>query len=393
MEINNSGHRVMLFVNCLLNKFLDFLLATSINTLKKLYRGIFRFFLLCQLRMVKKQNYKEVSPDIQGSIVAEYLKGTRGHGRWALAKKYNLPHSTVRNILTRAQKNRGNPVRPRGHRKRKLAVAAQRKLLGTLDGKPWATNRNLAAAARHKIKPRTVTDYLKLAKPRFTPHTFVNQEPEELGEEWKTEMRRFIGKVQKIPLDKRIYGDEAAVYSNEVLQVGRARRGKKLFRPKPRWGKRYTLHVYARRKGVMYWELADKNADDKEVVRVVRSVAKKIKNDDVLLWDRLGRSGRKRNPDKQHYNPTAMAAIESKGGKVVHLPPKGKYLNPVELLFNDLKNQYIRPQFPENGENLSRRKLNSIIKTYMTKKAPTVLKNFFAHCANGHQLIKSNLLL
>ncbi len=32
------------------------------------------------------------------------------------------------------------------------------------------------------------------------------------------------------------------------------------------------------------------------------------------------------------------AAIETKGGKVIHLPPKGKYLNPVELLFNDLKN-------------------------------------------------------
>ncbi len=44
-----------------------------------------------------------------------------------------------------------------------------------------------------------------------------------------------------------------------------------------------------------------------------------------------------------------ITAIESKSGKVIHLPPKGKYLIPVELLFNDLKNHYIRPQFQENG--------------------------------------------
>jgi hypothetical protein len=39
-----------------------------------------------------------------------------------------------------------------------------------------------------------------------------------------------------------------------------------------------------------------------------------------------------------------IGAIEGNEGKVIHLPPKGKYLNPVELLFNDLKNHYIRPR-------------------------------------------------
>ena len=96
----------------------------------------------------------------------------------------------------------------------------------------------------------------------------------------------------------------------------------------------YTLHVYARHKGVKYCELSDKTADGKEIVRVFCSVAIKIKNGNVLLWDRLGGSGQKRKLNKQHYNPTAIAAIESKGGKVIHLPPRRKYLNPVELLFN-----------------------------------------------------------
>ena len=69
--------------------------------------------------MVKKRNYKEVSPEVQPTIVAEHLYGGRGYSNKALAKKYNLPESTVRNILSRAHENRGDPVRPRGHNERK----------------------------------------------------------------------------------------------------------------------------------------------------------------------------------------------------------------------------------------------------------------------------------
>ncbi len=123
---------------------------------------------------------------------------------------------------------------------------------------------------------------------------------------------------QEDSFDKRISGDEAAVYSNEVLKVVRARCGKRVYRVKPRHGKRYTLHVYAHQKGVVYWELSAENSDGQEIVRVVRRVAKKIKNGDVLLWDRLGASGQKRKPDKQHYSPTVIATIESKGGKAIH---------------------------------------------------------------------------
>ena len=74
--------------------------------------------------MVKKQNYKEVSPEVQHGIVAEHLYGVRGRGRRELAKNYNLPESTVRNILNRAHEDRGSPIRPRGHNERKLTMLA-----------------------------------------------------------------------------------------------------------------------------------------------------------------------------------------------------------------------------------------------------------------------------
>jgi hypothetical protein len=94
----------------------------------------------------------------------------------------------------------------------------------------------------------------------------------------------------------------------------------------------------------LYWQLSDNNADVSEVARDIRSVKKKIKDSDVPIWDRLGNSGRKQKPHKQHHNPMAIAITEGNGGKVIRLPPQRKYLNPVELLFNDVKNHYIRPR-------------------------------------------------
>jgi hypothetical protein len=84
-----------------ITKFLEMFSFVSINILKKPYRGIFRVFLPYKLRMVKKRNYKEVSPEVENSIVVEHLCGRRGCCKKALANKYNLSKSTVRNILNR----------------------------------------------------------------------------------------------------------------------------------------------------------------------------------------------------------------------------------------------------------------------------------------------------
>ena len=73
----------------------------------------------------------------------------------AVAKNYNLRESTVRNILNRAHENRGDPIRPRGHNEWKLTTAGQHKLFNTLDRKPWATNRKLAATVGHRIGLRS----------------------------------------------------------------------------------------------------------------------------------------------------------------------------------------------------------------------------------------------
>ena len=63
----------------------------------------------------------------------------------------------------------------------------------------------------------------------------------------------------------------------------------------------------------MYWELCEANANDSQVVKVAKEAAKKLEDGDVVIWDRLGRSGRVTNPQRQHYSPEAVAAFESHG--------------------------------------------------------------------------------
>ena len=94
---------------------------------------------------------------------------------------------------------------------------------------------------------------------------FQDQEPEELSEEWKTEAKQWLEQVKRIPLDTRIYEDETPVYANEAPKKGRSRRGKPIFRTRSqecKKKKKYTLHMYAKRSGVVHWDLSDKYKRD-----------------------------------------------------------------------------------------------------------------------------------
>jgi len=64
---------------------------------------------------------------------------------------------------------------------------------------------------------------------------------------------------------------------------------------------------------------------------------------------------------KQHNNPDAIEAERARGAQVLFLPRQGKHLNPIELLFNDLKQHHLRPADDE---------LEKLIDGYMGHYAP-----------------------
>ena len=96
------------------------------------------------------------------------------------------------------------------------------------------------------------------------------------------------------------------------------------------------------------------------------------------------------NPTSQHYSRELH--FEGCGVTIKFLPPKGKYFNPLELLFNDLKTHHIRPNFPENGQPLSKAKVASLVREYVEETASGALPGFFKARANGQDAVEKNIL-
>jgi len=208
-------------------------------------------------RSRSKRRYEEVQPRVQRRIVAEYQQGVRGYGYIATAKRLQLPVSTVKGVIARAERAGGDPVTPRGHKKRKLSSGEEVKLCRALEQNSTTTNRQLSAVVHGKVAARTVSDYLARADPPFTTKVIQDQEPEELTEGWRAVARRWLEGVKKVRLDTRIYEDETPVFANEAPKRGRSRRGTPIIRARSRYAKKYTLHMYAKRSGVLHWDLSD----------------------------------------------------------------------------------------------------------------------------------------
>lgn len=261
-------------------------------------------------------------------------------------------------------------------------------LLDAIEVNPHITYAQLTAMVDHPVAASTVHRTLIGLTPPVVQVAPLDVLPVELTDEHQQQLRNFVAKdIRHVPMDTRVYADESYIMSNSAPTTAKTRRGRKVMRARTRWGKKYTLHAYVRQDEVLHWELAKKNADDAEIRRVVLdSVVPELREGDVLIWDRLGRSGRSKAPKAQHYNPEVKAAVEAVGARIQMLPPFGKWLDPVELLFHDLKEHYIQPAYPaDTGDQLSYEEIAAIVDNYMNDIAPIKLPGFFRSRANGRE--------
>ena len=336
--------------------------------------------------------YAIIPNQVQRSVVAWYRKGDRQHSYAACASRFRITRATAQAIIRRAKSHKGDPCQPRGHRPRLLTAREEKKLAARVDANGSLTNRMLSIACGSKLAPRTVSDVLRRAEPTFTKKRFIDQEPEQLSDDWKSQMMTFItSTLRRLPWAKRIYGDESFFYANEAPTYGRGRRGSPLLRTRSYYARKYTFHAYVSLSGPIYWELAKVNANDSEIQRVCRRVTSRVKKCKYLLWDRLGRSGRALHPVKQHWNPDVIQRFADAGVRCILLPPKGKYLNPIELLFNDLK-RYVRSHYTCTRPFMTLARLRTLINRYMRGVTAKKMKGFFEKRANGRELFDLNLL-
>ena len=85
--------------------------------------------------------------------------------------------------------------------------------------------------------------------------------------------------------------------------------------------------------------------------------------------------------------------IEERGVSIKFLPPKGKYFNPLELLFNDLKQHYIRPNFSEKRSTAVQvKEIAGLIRGYVDETAARVLPGFFQARANGKDAVAKRIV-
>ena len=275
------------------------------------------------------------------AAVRELHKGTKAVD---VCRKFKIGKRTLYLWRKRWREEGTIAPRPVPGRKRLLNDEQTEIMRRELADDPTATNERLAARLDNVVKPRTVSLYTKRLD---ITRKMISDEPKVTwSDRFVEECRVFRREIRDVPHDRRVYMDESFVYDNEARKRGRGPKGERILRPRERHGKRWTIYLAIRNDSLVHPPiLSTKNATDPEFLAYVcNMLVPALRENDVVIWDRLGKAGRCKNPRKQHYNPEARAAIEGRGARLVFLPPSGKYFNPIELTFGTLKErtQHVR---------------------------------------------------
>ncbi|KLL01986.1 MAG: transposase [Mycoplasmataceae bacterium RC_NB112A] len=138
--------------------------------------------------------------------------------------------------------------------------------------------------------------------------------------------------------------DESGFPLNLAPRRGYARRGCKVAGHRPAWGNNYSLILLIQntdKGGVIHWDLV-KGAVNKEIFHNFLSNAK-LPTDEkyYLLLDNI----------RFHHSSKVRELLSSKNIEPIYLVSYTPHLNPVELIFNVIK-QYARKQKPTTEEKL-----------------------------------------
>jgi len=306
-----------------------------------------------------------------------------------LAQTFSIPRTTVRRWVANHESGKPLGLRRGGGRKRKLSDDEAEQLYAELDADPDLSNQDLAAKFGNKIVPRSVSNYVHRADPEFTMHLWGTDEAASSAPHVQAEGRCFYDKVQRFPLDTRVYQDETFVYDNETPKRGRARKGTKIVRRKRRRGKRFAFALAMTRNGLVHPPtLIKENFDDATFkAYALDTLLPHVSPGSNVFWDRLGRAGRKAKPDKQHYNPEVHAAFAQKGATVRLLPPQGKFYNPCELaagfLKEDVRRQYKSSAAKQEARSWRFDELQEAMSIAASKITPHHCAQWFKERANG----------
>jgi len=215
------------------------------------------------------------------------------------ARQFKVAKRTIYDWQRQWRVLRSVAHRPIPGRPRKLSPEQVDALKAHVDQRPTATNDAIIAALKLPVSNPSVSNYLKR---EGYSRKKVSDEPTNWPDERiKGEIRDYLAAVEQIPMDKLVYMDESFAYTNEAPTHGRSKKGKRISRPRERHGLRLTFLLAVRQDGLVHDPVIDKaNAKDEMFLAYVRDdLVPNLRPGETVIWDRLGRAGRAKNPTKQ----------------------------------------------------------------------------------------------
>jgi len=120
-----------------------------------------------------------------------------------VSRTFKVPKSTLIDWHAKWQYERDlTRKKPTASSRAKLTEEDKQKLIDFVNEYPGATNAQMTAHLEHKIKPRTVSDYLK--KLKFTRKQFSDEQETYSSEESKELVRTYCDIIRTIPSNRRV---------------------------------------------------------------------------------------------------------------------------------------------------------------------------------------------
>lgn len=303
-----------------------------------------------------------------------------------VCERFSVSRSTLYQWkMQKISRQKVAPSELKGRRK-KLTDEQVECILSKLKANPKANNQELAELVGGHVHPSTIS--------RYTRRAGISRRKSDapaptMDERMTNEIREYYQDVKEVPIERRVYVDETFVYNSTPDRSGMGPRAQRLYEGKERTDARWTLYIAVRCSGMVHEPiLRKKSADDEEFLAYVRhDLVPSLRAGDVVIWDRLGRCGRCKNPQKQHYNPECRRLIEGLGAKIMFLPPKGKLFNPLYLVFaaikGHLKRSYAASAAADEGRARTEGEFRSDLSNATRTLTPDVLNDYFHESADG----------
>lgn len=279
-------------------------------------------------------------PDIREIILKQYDK----YGAQWVENEYKVSRQDVANWKTlKAETGSLKPRMDETGRSQVLSEREEKRLINALVKNPYATNAELAAVVKNKISAREAGRYVERSDLDFRWMVEEFDVEASFTAEVAQQGVAFMKRIKRIPQGNRVYVDETFASAGLRKERGRYPRAQKRPIPQNRKYPRMVI-IGAMRKGgfIRPSEIYNKGsittADFENYVE--KKLCPLLEAGDVVFWDRYGRSGRAKDPTAHHFSPKARAAIEARGATLMLLPPAGKYFDPIEMVFGDVKKLY-----------------------------------------------------